>query len=425
MRILILNQSFYPDVVATAQQAGDFASALASRGHEVLVIASRRAYDDARTRFSRRQRWRGVRIERIRCTGFGKGAKWRRAADFATFLLSCALRLIFTPRQDVVVAMTSPPLVSFLASLFVKLKGGSLVLWMMDLNPDEAVAAGWLREGSRTHRVLNRLLLYALRTAERIVVLDRFMKARIEGKQVPAEKIEIVPPWPHEHVRYHESGRSEFRRTHGLNGEFVVMYSGNHSPCHPLDPLLEAARELSGEPEYAFCFIGGGSEFAKVRRFAVENGLRNILCLPYQPFERLAESLSAADLHVVVLGEPFVGIVHPSKIYNILTLGIPFLYIGPGSSHVTDMLPEGAVGRWSFLARDAAGVAGQIRLARRSAEPQTASQLALATRFSQQRLVARMISTIEEAARAPRLTQTCLDVGRACEKPPPAGAAAE
>ena len=90
-----------------------------------------------------------------------------------------------------------------------------------------------------------------------------------------------------------------------------------------------------------FCFIGGGSEFGKVKAFAERRGLKNIVCLPYQPLEGLSASLSSADLHVVVMGDPFVGIVHPCKIYNILAVGLPFLYIGPEVSHITEIMPAG------------------------------------------------------------------------------------
>ena len=65
--------------------------------------------------------------------------------------------------------------------------------------------------------------------------------------------------------------------------------------------------------------------------------LANITALSYQPMDRLAGSLSSADLHLVVMGDAFVGIVHPCKIYNILTLGIPFLFVGPEECHVSDL----------------------------------------------------------------------------------------
>ena len=106
------------------------------------------------------------------------------------------------------------------------------------------------------------------------------------------------------------------------------MYSGNHSPCHPLDTLLDAARALKERSEIVFCFIGGGSEQVKVREFAAHT-TDNVKCLPYQPLNELSSSLSAADLHVVVMGDEFVGIVHPCKVYNIMSVGAPALYIGP------------------------------------------------------------------------------------------------
>ncbi|MCX6923564.1 MAG: hypothetical protein NT154_10225 [Verrucomicrobia bacterium] len=52
----------------------------------------------------------------------------------------------------------------------------------------------------------------------------------------------------------------------------------------------------------------------------------------------MAGSLSAADLHVVVMGDAFVGLVHPCKIYNILSVAAPVLYIGPRPSHLSELL---------------------------------------------------------------------------------------
>ena len=101
MRILLLNQTFYPDVVATAQYLTGLAEALAERGHEVRVLAARRAYDDPARRFAKRERYRGIEIERVGGTGFGKDAKWRRALDFGSFLLRAAVRVLTAPRSIV------------------------------------------------------------------------------------------------------------------------------------------------------------------------------------------------------------------------------------------------------------------------------------------------------------------------------------
>jgi hypothetical protein len=118
------------------------------------------------------------------------------------------------------------------------------------------------------------------------------------------------------------------------------MYSGNHSPCHPLNTLLQAAERLRENENIVFCFVGGGSEFGKVKERVRNRSLSNVLCLTYQPIEKLSGSLSAADLQVVVMGDQYVGIVHPCKIYNVPAVKKPFLYIGPNESHVMDIIGQ-------------------------------------------------------------------------------------
>jgi colanic acid biosynthesis glycosyl transferase WcaI len=402
MRILLLNQCFHPDVVSTAQHLTDLAVALAERGHSVTVVASRRGYDDPSIRFPAREEWQGITIIRIPSLTLGKKTKLRRALGFASFLFSCVLRLAFLPRFDVVVALTSPPLISFLGALFVRLKGGRFVFWVMDLNPDEAIAAGWLRKQSAAARILESMLHYSLQHAERIVALDRFMLRRIADKGIPEKKLVIIPPWSHDDaVQYDPDGRQSFRARHGLSGKFVVMYSGNHSPCHPLDTLLRAAEQLAAHRMIVFCFVGGGSEFNKVRRFAQERQVSNILCLPYQPLDQLAASLSSADLHVVVMGEPFVGIIHPCKIYNILAIGLPCLIIGPPESHLSDIVREAHLdGQARTVSHGQTETLVKHLQERAEAGMLTAGPYpsAAAARFSRTAQIPRMIETIESAA---------------------------
>ncbi|HEY5909675.1 MAG TPA: glycosyltransferase family 4 protein, partial [Verrucomicrobiae bacterium] len=273
MRFLFINQAFYPDVMATGQYLADVAVALAGRGHEVTVIASRRGYDDPQRMFPKEEMWRGVRVLRVGSTGFGKAAKWRRAADFGSFLVLCVLRLARLPRADVIVALTSPPLISFVGAWLARLRGSRFVYWVMDLNPDEAIAAGWLRAGSLAARLLEGMSRFSLRQAAKVLALDRFMRERIVAKGIAPEKIVVAPPWTQDgEIRFDAAGRERFRAAHGLEGKFVVMYSGNHSPCHPLKTLVAAAEWLGreehareGEAEIVFCFVGGGSEWGPER----------------------------------------------------------------------------------------------------------------------------------------------------------------
>jgi colanic acid biosynthesis glycosyl transferase WcaI len=392
LKFLLLNQCFYPDVVSTAQHLTDLARELSAQGHDVTVIASDRGYDNPSLRFPRRESWHGIEIIRIPSLSLGKSSRWRRVVNFGSFAIACALQLLLLRRFDVVVALTSPPLISFLAALLVKLKGGSFCFWVMDLNPDEAIAAGWLAENSLAARVLQRMLSYSLKQAQQTIVLDRFMRDRVLAKGAEPERVRVIPPWSHDDaVGFTAEGREAFRREHGLTDRYVVMYSGNHSPCHPLDTLLAAALELKTREDITFCFVGGGSEYAKVKDFARRHELSNVKCLPYQPLTELSNSLSAADLHVVVMGEQFVGIVHPCKVYNILSVGAPVLYIGPTPSHVTDIALANDTGQF-FLQRhaDVGGVTEDILLAReQQARARKGKEI-----FSKQILIPQLVSVI-------------------------------
>jgi glycosyltransferase involved in cell wall biosynthesis len=394
MTFLLLNQTFHPDRVATAQYLTDVARALVAQGHSVTVVTSARGYDDPGTAFPSRETWSGVEIHRIRPLAFGKSSRWRRAVDFMSFLVLCVVRLARLPRFDVVIALTSPPLISVLGAAIARLRGSRFVFWVMDLNPDEAIAAGWLKPRNLTARGLGRLLSFSLRHADQIVALDRFMADVIAAKGIDRARITVLPPWCHDAVRFDARGRDAFRAARGWDGRFVVMYAGNHSPCNPLDTVIEVAESLQADPGIVFCFIGGGTVFREIQR-DVEPRLANVVCVPYVPRDELSAALSAADLHVVTLGDAFRGLIHPSKVYNVLKVSAPILYVGPEPSHVTDVANATGLTAWRCAHGDVSAVVAAIRAAR--AATSAADRFAAdhpANPFDAERLLPRFVELV-------------------------------
>lgn len=340
MKILLLNQTFYPDAVATAQQLTDLAVYLTEQGHEVSVLADYRGYENREKTFPLSEVYKGITIHRLRSTGFGKQRFILRLLDAFSFDLMLARKLLFFSRQDVVISFTSPPLIGFLGTLFCLLKGGRSVQWLMDINPDAAFSVGYIKKKSLLGKFLNFIFEFTLKMSSHIVVLDRWMKkVAIEhgGKE---ENVSIVHPWalfepPKENGQTHQS---VFRKQNGFEGKTIVLYSGNHSVVHPLYTLMDAAKRMKNDPEVVFVFVGGGLRTLEVKAFKERENLDNIVQLPTIPRELLSDALMSVDAHVVVMGEAVNGLVHSSKVYGSLATGRPIIYIGPEKGHVMDLL---------------------------------------------------------------------------------------
>ena len=102
---------------------------------------------------------------------------------------------------------------------------------------------------------------------------------------------------------------------------------------------------LKDDAGLRFLFVGGGTGKREVERAIAEHGLTRVLSLPYQPIAELKHSLTAADVHVVSLGDAMVGVIHPCKIYGAMTARRPVLFLGPRPSHISDLLDAHDLGR--------------------------------------------------------------------------------
>ncbi len=355
--LLVLSQVYLPDPASVGQHMADVASEMAARGHRAVVLTADRGYDDPAQRFPRLERLAGVEVHRLPFSSFGKRSIAIRVLGGLSFVLQAVWVGLRIGRIDRVLVSTSPPLAQLAALVVSRIRRAPLTLWVMDLNPDQMIALKLLRPGHPVAKALDWLNRRVLDRARDVVVLDRFMAERVLAKRDVRDKLTVLPPWPHEdHVAPTPKDDNPFRREHGLEGKFVVMYSGNHGPSYPLRTALDAALRLRDDPRFAFVFVGGGIGKSEVDAVVGPT----ILSLPYQPLDRLRYSLSAADVHLVTMGDDVVGIVHPCKVYGAMAVARPILLIGPGQSHVGDLLAGERIG-WRVAHGDVDGLLGLLR----------------------------------------------------------------
>jgi glycosyltransferase involved in cell wall biosynthesis len=230
----------------------------------------------------------------------------------------------------------------------------------MDLNPDQMIELGKAKPGSLPVRVFNMLQRAILSRASDVIALDRFMAERIDKKLDVREKMEIMPPWPHDsHLESVRHDDNPFRKEHGLEGKFVIMYSGNHGFSTPVRTVLDAALRLQDRENLVFMFIGGGVGKKDVDQTIAQHKPTNIRSLPYQPLDQIKYSLSAADVHLVSVGDSVVGVVHPCKVYGAMAVARPILLLGPDPCHVSDIVRDNDIG-WQITHGDVEGAVKTI-----------------------------------------------------------------
>lgn len=343
--LLMISQVYVPDPTSVGQHMADVAAELVRRGYRVKVLASGSGYDDPTVKYKKREIIDGVEIRRFPFSSFGKGSLLLRLIAQTFFMLQCMFYGLTVRNVRAILVSTSPPMCAVAAIFLRAVKRVPIKYWVMDLNPDQMIALGKTQEDSVPSKVFNYLNRMILRRAQDVIALDRFMAARINRKMDVSRKMTILPPWPHEdHLEIVPHDKNPFREQHGLQGKTVIMYSGNHGFSTPVTTILQAALQLQDREDIVFMFIGGGVGKKEVEETIANHKPKNIRSLPYQPLDQIKYSLSAADVHVVTVGNDVVGIVHPCKIYGAMALARPILLVAPDPCHASELLAGQKIG---------------------------------------------------------------------------------
>lgn len=346
-RIIFLNRFFYPDHSATSQILSDLAFHLAAAGRDVHVVASRQRYDDPGAELPERENVRGVQVRRVSTTNFGRSSLLGRSLDY----LSCYRAMAHAMAElaqpgDVIVAKTDPPLLSVLAARAAARRGARLINWLQDLYPEVAVELGIPFVRGPVAYGLARLRDSSLNAAAVNVVLGDSMAGRVRAAGIPPEKIAIIPNWvDDEAIVPVPPADNPLRREWGLDGKFVIGYSGNLGRAHDYEPILAAAGRLRDRFGIVFLFIGGGRHFDELARRARENGLEaTVRFLPYQDQSQLKYSLSAPDVHWLSLRPELEGLIFPSKFYGIAAAGRPIVVLAAPDGEISKLVERHGCG---------------------------------------------------------------------------------
>jgi colanic acid biosynthesis glycosyl transferase WcaI len=329
MRILVLCPHFAPDLhAATGEVMTELVRSLAGRGHTVDVVTSLPWYRDHDVE----PEWKG-RPVRSEVTDFGSVTRvWPFPTDKGSvvsrslaFVAQTALSLVVAmpkKRPDVVLAMSPPIFFGSAGRLLARRFRVPFVFNVQDIFPDVAVELDMLTN-ERAIRIARRLERSLYDSAHAVTVLSEDQARNVRAKIAQPDKVKVIPNFVDiSRVRVVDR-MTDYRRSHQIGDELVVMYSGNVGFSQSFHLVEAAAIHFADRSDVRFVINGEGAARADVERWA--RRLPNVIISDFAPREKVSDVLGTADLHLILLSAGLAKSSTPSKLYGIMAAGRPVL----------------------------------------------------------------------------------------------------
>jgi glycosyltransferase involved in cell wall biosynthesis len=348
--IVFFTQLYYPDITTTAVIMTELAEDLALYGLKVKAICAQPTYMN-KQRCSKIEVHCGVLIRRVWTVLYNKNKMLGRISNGMSCFFNMLFKMFFTKKSDLLVFNTNPALLPLLGVIGAKLRGQRYVLLIHDLWPELPAHTGMIRKGGLLYRFIDFLNKLSIKNASGIIVLSNKMKELILNK-VPRKKneINVIHNWADaSRIFPVPRNNNHLIDKFGLRNKRVVMYSGNLGRYQPLEVMIEAAYELKDRKDINFVFAGDGGKKKPIQVMADSMNLENVIFIPFQSLERLAESLSMADVSLMGIYPKNEGVIMPSKLYGLLAIEKPIICVSDRTSEVVEILDKSGAGFGSAI----------------------------------------------------------------------------
>ena len=326
MHILLIHQAFAALDEPGGTRHHELARYLVQQGHRVTIIASPISYltgDETRKGTREQVDDLGVRIIRSYTLPVLHRSFVLRVFSFLSFMISSFINGLFVRDVDLVWGTTPPIFQGPTAWLLARLKGVPFLLEVRDLWPAFAVAVGVL-QNKLLIRMSEWLERFLYRHADRVMVNSPGFIGHVESRG--AENVSLIPNGADpEMFDPHQEGL-RFRKKHGLEGAFIVLYAGAHGMSNDLGVVLDAAELVASEPRVKFVLLGSGKEKNQLMAEAEERRLENVHFLPPVPKKHMQDALAAANACLAILKPiELYKTTYPNKVFDYMAAGRPVI----------------------------------------------------------------------------------------------------
>ncbi len=327
MRILLVADTYPPEIGSGSKLMRELAETLVMRGHHITVLTVEPCYkldaDDATRSWPEYQVENGIAVVRAPTFALHHVGHIRRgiAILLAPLQMWRSLRRHQQDRFDAAF-IYSPPVTLGLIGSLAKREGASFVLNVQDIFPQNAIDLGILR---------NPLLIAFFRWIERacyrradiVTAHSRSnLKTLLSANPWLGEKMRILHNW----VDVDSSkrpNRMNFRQMFGLERKMVALFAGVIGPSQGVHYLVEAAARVVDLRDLVILIVGNGTEKARVESIAARRGLKNVVFKPFVSLEDYPDLLACSDIGLICLSPDVRTPVVPGKMLGYMAASLP------------------------------------------------------------------------------------------------------
>jgi colanic acid biosynthesis glycosyl transferase WcaI len=362
MKILIVTDSYPPEVRSSALLMKELAEGLAKGGHTVSAITSYPSHNvvGEQKKIPPVSMEGGVEIVRVKVLPHHNVNFLVRGIAQLTMPYLFFFKVKQHIKEIDAVIVHSPPLpLAATARLVQKTYRAKYILNLHDIFPQNAVDLGVLTNQTLV-KFFSRMERRAYRAADLIITPSEKHKAFLrEKRNVLAKDIEVIPHWIDPKPFRDAKQTGKFKKKYGIDeNAFVFLFGGVLGPSQELSMIIYGAAEQRERKNIHILFVGEGTEKKKLIALTNELKLKNVHFQPLVSGNEYPSLLKDADVGLVTLTSKNTTPALPAKLMGYMAASLPVLALLHRESQGIEIVREAKCG---YAARsDEGGKAAEL-----------------------------------------------------------------
>jgi len=343
-RIVFLTQYYLPETGAPQNRISHLAQGMLNKGYDVQVITAipnyplGKVYPGYKFKFYKKTIQNGVPV--THCWLFTTTSKniFLRLINYFSFVLSSGfIGSIILPSIDLLIVESPPLFLSISAWWLSILKGAKIVVNISDLYPETAISLGMIKQ-TWLQNIFFGFEAWSYKISSLITGQTEGIIQSIQ-ERFPYKKVHLLTNGID--LKLLEN-RPKIIRTDA--DHFIIGYAGILGYAQNIHIILDAAMQLSSHPNIEFHLYGTGPFLESLILKVQEHNLNNVKIFGHRSHEEIISLMDTWSIGLVPLADiPLMSGALPSKMFEVMGLGIPVLLCAPEgeASHLIQIANAG------------------------------------------------------------------------------------